>query len=358
MRKLASVQRILRIEPIAGADMIEVCTVLGWQCVISKRDGFKVGDLVVYIEVDSIVPPSTEFEFLRESKFRIKIAKRRGQISEGLVMPMDILSAHKNLWREGDDVTELLGITKYESQSDIEQNATFTVVSKNPFIKFMRRFAWFRKYFGEKKLDGNFPTFISKTDEDRIQIHPEWLEQYADLPFQVTEKLDGQSATYALVKKGKQYDFIVCSRTQRRFLDGSNWWKIVRQTKIESLLHELIGSNEWVAIQGEIVGAGIQGNKYGLSGIKLFAFQIVVPSGRISPHSIEAILNRFGVECVPMVSWSFRLPDSVSTMVDIAKGMKSLLNKTKLREGIVLRNYENKVSFKVINPEFLLKSES
>lgn len=357
MRKLASVQKILRIDPIAGADAIEVATVLGWQCVIAKKDHFKVGDLVVYIEVDSILPAIPEFLFMQERKYRVRTVKLRGQISQGLVVGMAILTRWNRNWKEGDDVTELLGVTKYESDSDVEQNATST--SKNVFYKFFMRFAWFRKYFGAKKSAGSFPSFISKTDEDRIQNHPDWLEKYSNLSFQVTEKLDGQSATYVLVKKGKKYEFMVCSRSQRLvYPDSTNWWKITKTTRIEDLLHELIGGNDWIAIQGEIVGNGIQGNKYVLPSINFFAFQIVTPSGRISPHSIENILSHFGVSCVPMVSWSFRLPDSVSSIVDIAKGMKSLINKDKLREGIVVRNYEHGVSFKVINPDFLLKNES
>jgi hypothetical protein len=357
MRKLASVQRILRIDPIEGADKISVATILGWQVVVAKADNFKIGDLVVYIEVDSILPPMPEFLFLQERKYRVRTIKLRGQISQGLVVGMAIVSRWNKSWKEGDDVTELLGITKYESDSDAEQNAT-VVVSKNPIVKFMMRFAWFRKYFGTKKEDKGFPKFISKTDEDRIQIHPDWLEKYSELNFEVTEKLDGQSATYALVKKGKKYEFIVCSRTQRLVQpDNSNWWKIAKKHDIENLLHELIGGNEWVAIQGEIVGTGIQGNKYGFGISRLFVFQFLTPEGKFSPISVDAILARFGVECVPLVSYAIRLPKTVSEMVDYARGMKSLLNKNVLREGVVIRNYKYGVSFKVINPDFLLKNE-
>lgn len=357
MRKLASVQKILRIDPIAGAEKIEVATVLGWQCVIAKRDNFKAGDLVVYIEVDAILPAIPEFLFMQESKYRVRTVKRLKQISQGLVMPIDILSRWNKKWREGDDVTELLGITKYESDSDAEQNATVT--SNNIFYKFFMSFAWFRKYFGAKKVKNGFPDFIAKTDEDRIQNHPDYLERFESLPFEVTEKLDGQSATYALVKRGKKYEFIVCSRAQRLAMpDNSNWWKIAKKYNIESLLHELIGGNDWVAIQGEIVGNGIQGNKYGFGIIRLFVFQFVTPQGKFSPASIETILSRFDVDCVPVISKAINLPSTVAMMVDYARGMKSMLNRGVLREGVVVRNYEYGISFKVINPDFQLKNES
>lgn len=119
MRKLASVQRIIDLRPIEKADAIEVAQVLGWECVVKKNE-FKIGDMVVYIEVDSIVPDRSEFEFLRDRKFRVRTIKLRGQVSQGLVLPMSVLPQTK-IYAEDEDVTNTLGIKKYDPQGDAER---------------------------------------------------------------------------------------------------------------------------------------------------------------------------------------------------------------------------------------------
>ena len=118
-RKLATVQKILNINPIVGADRIEVATVLGWQCVIAKKDNFKIGDLVVYFEIDSILPDKPIFDFMRDRKFKVKTIRLKKQISQGLIMPISILPEKK--WNEGDDVTEILEVTKYDPQREEEE---------------------------------------------------------------------------------------------------------------------------------------------------------------------------------------------------------------------------------------------
>lgn len=116
-RQLASIRRISDIRPIPGADRIAVAQVDGWECVIQK-DEFQVGDLVVYVEVDSIVPERPEFEFLRDRKFRVRTIKLRGQVSQGLVLPLSILP--EGTYTDGLDVTEVLGIKKYDPQAQQE----------------------------------------------------------------------------------------------------------------------------------------------------------------------------------------------------------------------------------------------
>lgn len=96
MRKLATIREIKDIQPIEGADRIEVATVDGWQVVIKKGE-FKVGDKIIYIEIDSIVPEREEFEFLRDRKFRVRTIKLRKQISQGLIMPLSILGNYGKL---------------------------------------------------------------------------------------------------------------------------------------------------------------------------------------------------------------------------------------------------------------------
>lgn len=168
MRQLATIREIASTRPIEGADRIEVAQVDGWECVVQKGS-FNVGQRIVYVEVDSVVPERPEFEFLRDRKFRVRTIKLRGQVSQGLVLPLDILPPGK--YNVGDDVTELLGITKYDPQA--QQEAMLLTkqpnTPKNPIAKFMMRFKWYRKLFMKPKRKGGFPDWIVKTDETRIQ---------------------------------------------------------------------------------------------------------------------------------------------------------------------------------------------
>lgn len=363
-RKLASVQKIVDIQPIKDADKIEVAQVLGWQCVIAKKDNLKIGDLVVYIEVDSIVPDKPEFEFLRDRKFRVRTIKLRGQVSQGLVLPISYLP-NKN-WKEGDDVTDLLGIKKYDPQGEAEQKAfeQNQKIQKNRIAKYLYQNSFFRKIFmalQPKKERYSFPSFIKKTDEDRIQLFPDICETEKDTVFSATEKIDGQSLTAFLVKKPKhfwskqQYDFGVCSRNFRLKENDSSWWTVARQYKLKEALEALIGEAEYAVIQGEVIGEGIQGNKYGIKGYDFYVFNIVFPAGSCSNELIQYLTNNVGLKAVPLVSRNFRLKDTIAECVEMAKG-KSVLKDIQ-REGIVVRNNEKGLSFKIINPDFLLKYE-
>ena len=208
-RKLAHIEKIEWIRPIEGADRIEVCGVLGWECVIAKKDNFKVGDTIIYIEIDSILPERPEFEFLRDRKFRIRTVKLRGQISQGLVLPLSTLDSYvkekgglkfiKSVLGPGDDVTNYLGITKYISPSEREEIAQQEInllSEKNKLKKFMMRYSWFRKLFLSKTGKKGWPYWVSKTDEERIQNIPHVLEQFKDCEVYITEKIDYQSVTF------------------------------------------------------------------------------------------------------------------------------------------------------------------
>ena len=158
MRKLASIREIKEIRPVENADAIEVTIVDGWECVVKKSENFKVGDKIVYIEIDSIVPERPEFEFLRERKFRVRTIKLRKQISQGLVLPLSILPQGR--YELEDDVTEVLGIKKYDPEGEVENQLIEkkTKEVKNPIIKFMLKFKWFRKMYLPKKEFKGFPT--------------------------------------------------------------------------------------------------------------------------------------------------------------------------------------------------------
>ncbi|MFN0201713.1 MAG: RNA ligase (ATP), partial [Bacteroidia bacterium] len=166
MRKLASIQKIIQLEAIPEADAILKATVLGWQLVVKKGE-FQVGDDCVYCEIDSLMPDRPEFEFLKPRGMRIRTVRLRGQISQGICFPLSILPENTPI-EEGLDVTEMLGITKYEPPIPAQLAGT---------------------------VKGLFPSFIPKTDETRVQVLQEVLDEYKDETCYITEKLDGSSVT-------------------------------------------------------------------------------------------------------------------------------------------------------------------
>lgn len=204
-RKLAHIEIIEWIKPIEGADMIELCGILGWQCIIAKKDGFKVGDKVVYCEVDSILPELPQFEFLRKRKFRIKTLKMKGQISQGLVLPLNILPEINSevsigFLNIGDDVTNYMGITKYLSPSEraelTKQENKKHWTKDNKLTAWLWKYKWFRQLVVPIKSKVPWPQHVTKTDEERIQNCPEVLRDFADKEIYVTEKIDYQSVTF------------------------------------------------------------------------------------------------------------------------------------------------------------------
>lgn len=356
MRQLATIRTIASTRPIQGADRIEVAQVDGWECVVKKGE-FEVGQHIVYVEVDSVMPERPEFEFLRDRKFRVRTIKLRGQVSQGLVLPLDILPDGN--YKLGDDVTELLGVTKYDPQAQ-QEALLMTKQPKtpvNPIAKFLMRFKWYRKLFMKPKRKGGFPDWIVKTDETRIQNLTTLfdIERKKATPFSVTEKVDGQSATYFLRKiSRRKYEFGVCSRNILLGTpDNSSYWTIARKYNIESVLKQLIGEYQTIVLQGEICGDGIQGNKYHISGYDFFAFNLIYPDHKCTTAEIKETLAPFGIKSVPIVEEGKALPETIAELVEYSKG-KSVVRKEQKREGVVMRNVQNNISFKVINPDFLL----
>lgn len=338
-RKLASIQRIESISEIQNADAIEVATILGWHVVVKKGE-FEPEDMVVYIEIDSVLPETPKFEFLRKccyidkngfTGFRIKTAKMRGQISQGIIFnPIDVLPVGTTIY-VGQDVTYDLGIVKYDPPIPAQLSGL---------------------------AKGNFPSFIPKTDEMRIQAVPNVLNRHRGKKFFVTEKLDGTSTTYYM----NDGEFGVCSRNlELKPSDSNTFWQIESTYGLKDALEESGGN---YAIQGEVIGPGIQKNKYGLKSPELKIFSVYdISEGRyLSIYSMRSFLRRLGFDefnLVPCLG-SITLDHSIDELVDLSEGQSSLFQTQ--REGIVLRPTKEqndielgRLSFKVINPKFLLK---
>lgn len=357
-RALAHVEKIEWIKHIEGKDRIVLAGVLGWTVIVQKSD-YEVGQKCIFCEIDSVFPEKPEFEFLRSKKFRIKTMKMSGVLSQGICLPISMLPDGN--YEIGDDVTELMGITQYEPTMDKEEsdsNEDPKIIKKYP--QFLMRWSWFRKLVLPKKQVKGFPSFISKTDETRIQNAPFYLE--LDCDYVATEKVDGQSGTFTLQRvKGKHfwnkdtYDFAVCSRNLRKWKkDASSFWSVAEKYNIEHVLHQLIGDNEWVAIQGECVAQNVQGNKYKVTEPDLYVFNLIYPTGRVGSVEAKRIVAEYGLKFVPIIDEAVNLKGmSVADVLKYATG-KSQLYDT-LREGIVFRSLDGKQSFKAVSPEFLIK---
>lgn len=338
MRKLATIRHIDAIDSIPNADSIEVATLGGWKVVVKKND-FTVNDLAIYCEIDSWIP-HTLAPYLSKGETpkvyngvegqRLKSIKLRGQISQGLLLKLeDFFPTAITLPVEGQDVTDILGIQKWEAPVPAQ-------------------------LAGE--VNGIFPNYIPKTDQERIQNLvdelADWKQQ--NLTWEVTEKLDGCSMT-AYLMNGK---FGVCSRNyDLKENEKNSLWLAAKQQQLEAALRTL-GDN--VAIQGELVGEGIQGNPYKLKGQQFYLFDIFdIKTGEyFHPSDRQLFARNTGMNHVPIVAHEHNITESVTEILLMAEGSARLSKDSVTREGLVFKANENtSVHFKAISNKFLLKQD-
>jgi hypothetical protein len=337
MRKLASIQRIGNLEPIQNADVIEKATVLGWYLVVKKGE-FSINDLCVYCEIDSILPEKPEFEFLKDKKYRVKTIKLRGQISQGICFPLSILPGNTRVI-EGLDVTGVLGIKKWEPYQDeqkcVRQTAKIMYPGWMPrwVQRIVHEFKFVREYYRRNSGQKSFPSLIPKTDETRVQVLQSLIDKYKGVKCYYTEKLDGSSITIYQIN-GK---FGVCSRNIDLRRDKTDkFWKTVLAHDLENKFKKYF-ANENIALQGELIGEGIQGNKYRLKGLDIYFFNVFFIKryeyGNI--NDLIDVCEKLHEKTVPVLDTCFELVNSIPELVELSKGT-SKLNET-MREGIVIR---------------------
>lgn len=328
IRKLASIRQCTELQSIPGADAIQVAVVDGWTCVV-KIGEVQLGLKGVYFEIDSFLPvDDPRFEFLRKSSlrkmgdvkgFRLRTIRLRGQLSQGLFLPLHLFPEVDPAEPVGTDLTERLRVGKYEPPIPADLTG---------------------------KVIGPFPGFIPKTDEERVQNLLEEFASWQGLPFVVTEKLDGTSFT-AYQRNGH---FGICSRNwELSDEDPNSYWKVATETQLQAKL-----GRQNLAIQGEMIGEGIQKNMYKLRGQHLFVFHVFdIDQHRF--YSYEETLDfcrKNDLLMVPLISADFQLPPKVEDLLKMAEG-PSILNKKAGREGLVLRSADRKISFKAISNAFL-----
>ena len=341
MRKLATIRKIDALRPIPDADAIECAVVGGWTAVV-KRGEFTAGDLAVYCEIDSWIPHALA-PFLSKGKEprvfdgiqgeRLRTMKLRGQLSQGLLLPLSTLTMVESELFEGLDVSFPLGIVKYEAPVPAQ-------------------------LAGEVK--GMFPGWIQKTDQERVQNLKEeldyWLrEQHV---WEITEKLDGSSMTVYL----RDGEFGVCSRNlELKPSETNSLWKVAVRNDLELKLRR---ANRNLALQGELIGEGIQGNPYKQKGQEFFLFDIydIDTSKYFTPAERKAFVEEHDIKHVPVLAFGAELADtlgvnSIDGILRFAEG-KSVMGMIGCeREGVVFKSKAMQCSFKAISNKFLLKSE-
>jgi hypothetical protein len=369
MRELAYIQQIKALKPIAGADSIECAEILGWEVVVKKGD-FKVNDLVVYCEIDSILPDLSCFEFLRSKKFRIRTVKLRGQISQGIAFPLSVLTDVDPAFnlkkiKLGQDVTEALKIVKYDPESalddEIPQANKSWIANKWSFIK------W--KLFKIKPVRaGGFPQDVPKTDETRVQKMGGLLEKREGELVYITEKCEGSSCTFVYRCNdnwfakllGKDHIFQVCSRNRIVYDSRTGGGETNKQFYPLAAKYNLLAGlkrlNRNLAIQGECVGPGVQGNIYQLPEYELRAFLIYdLDAKKYLPfNETFTLMAQLGLASVPVITSNVKVVNDIKYYVELSKD-NSVINPKVKREGIVIRAMNGEFSFKSINPEYLLK---
>jgi hypothetical protein len=302
------------------------------------------------------LPEREEFEFLRSKGFRIKTQKMAGVLSQGIAFPLAILpQKKKGKYEVDEDVTEILGITQFNKDLDEPVQKK----SKNKFVSYLMRYKIIRRLFLKQKRKYNFPSFLSKTDQTRIQNIPHILKD-KETRFLAIEKLDGTSFTAYLRKENKSlfkkqsYEFGVCSRNLQLPEDDSVYWKVAKSYQVKAVLEHIIGDNEFVAIQGEILAPKVQGNKYKVTEPDLYVFDLIFSNAIMDYEGSKELLKSLGMQWCPLVQADYTLPNTVEEMLTFATGKSKLYNTA--REGLVIRDAYNKISFKAVSPDFLIKN--
>jgi RNA ligase (TIGR02306 family) len=338
MRKMASIRKIDDIRPIENADAIECAVVGGWNVVVKKGE-FAVGDLAVYCEIDSWIPTELapflskgkeprEFEGIRGE--RLRTIKLRGQLSQGLLLPLEPTCENivSELF-EGLDVSLPLNIVKWEMQVPAQLAG---------------------------QVKGNFPTEIPKTDQERVQNLVKEIavayERAAE--FEVTEKLEGSSMTVYRIRG----EFGVCSRNLDLKRDENNtFWKVAIEEDIDAQMMAV--DPYWdFAIQGELIGPGVQGNIYKLSKPEFRVFDVYnIQEGKyLNPSARRDLIAGMGLKHVPVLATNADLiacEGKVQNVLECAEG-SSVLNDKQEREGIVLKEVNGGMTFKAISNKYLL----
>lgn len=406
-RELAYVVKIGWVRPIEGADNIELVGINGWTC-IARKGEFQPGDLAVYFEIDSKLPVAEWSQFMEAKHYKVKTMKlsKFKVISQGLALPADAFGWKLNnsgqfagdtpfidtgdvvkgtYFVEGDFLTSYLGVT-YSVEEDNKRKAPSADkykkmaqrhprVFQKPFVKWLYKHTWGKKllfvFFGKKKDARGWPAWVIKTDEERIENLPFLFEDKSE--WFATEKVDGSSSTFTMKGFGKKREFYICSRNvcfntpekmaKGAYYDINIWQEMAIKYNIEQVLATLLDERkkelDFITIQGETYGDGVQKKTYDLKGRDLAIFNVIFgyKNGeiiRLNPREMTDLMSKYNLSCVPIISEAYVLPNTIEELRNYVNSEPSKID-GKIKEGIVFRSEDGKRSFKCVSPKFLLK---
>ena len=384
-RELAYVVKIDNIIPIDGADRVEQAVIGGWHIMVRKGQ-FKIGDKAVYFEIDSKVPEREPYMFLADKHFKIKTQKyfKGTVISQGLLMAFEDFGWAEDKYEVGTFLTKELEVI-YSVEEDNKRKSNITkydkmyqrhlgLFKKSKFLRKMFKSNLGKKilfiFLGKKRDTRNWPSWVVKTDEERVQNMPFLFPGDPDKKWIVTEKIDGTSTTFTMKGRGRKQEFYICSRNvnfdkpekaENCFYETNVYIEMAEKYNMESVLRNILENHpefEFVTIQGETYGANIQKRDYGLTGHDFMAFNLIFgyKDGRVERlNSIDMtsiLVNTYNIPCVPVLD-TIILPETMDEMIAYANG-KSLVDGG-MREGVVLRTLDGVESFKSVSNDFLIK---
>ncbi len=410
-RELAYLVKIDTIEPIVGSDNCEAAVVGGWKIMV-RKETFKPGDLAVYFEIDSKVPETEEYAFLEKKHYKVKTQKytfggKGCFISQGLLMALTDFDKGDGMpvWRgqlnamilnnsvekvleDGYPLTDILGVTysvaednKRKSSGDKYKKMAqrhWKLFKHNKLVQWLYKRMWGKKllflFLGKKsdKKASFWPDWVKRTDEERIQNLPQ-LFPPDDTKWIATEKIDGSSTTFTM-KRGKRgkYEFYVCSRNvcfdkpekeDKLFYETNIYTEMAQKYNIEAVLKDILDlykEFDFVTIQGETYGEGVQKKTYGIKGHDFAAFNLIVgDKNRVakrynSIEMTEILTNTYNIPCVPIIAEDMTLLPTIDDMLNFATG-ESILEPGTLREGLVFRTYDGVRSFKAVSNQYLIE---
>lgn len=356
MRKLASIRVIEKISPIEGADKIELAHTNLWQCVVGKGQ-FQVGEKAIFFEIDSALPvDDLRYDFLKtrclkrwskgprllKEVIRIKTCKFKGEISQGLFMPLALYPELTSQDLEvGTNLTAKLNVLHYDE------------IAEHMFL--LNRKA---QLSGDQK--GPFPAFIPKTDEERLQNLPEYFTEKADMEFECTEKFDGSSLTIFYVPNIRCDDpFGVCSRNFELKISeesNNNFVNMAKQLDLENKLKKL---NLDIAIQGELVGPGVNSNRDFYEDYEYRVFRIYDCKNKrfFNPIERRNLCQKLDLKHVKVLKDNWQVFKEFTTLNDFLEFVQGKTDRGHEREGAVWKSSDGFTSFKVINNQYLLEEK-
>lgn len=389
-RELAYVVSVTDVLPM-NADRLECVRINGWNCVCSKG-AFKAGDLGIFFEIDSLIPevePFTSMEFLKNKHYKIKSQKIRGVISQGLLLSFaDFDKSIVDGLQEGDFLTEKLGVTYYIKSDNARKGSgdpnekykrmghRHPELAKTKWWRWLYKRNWGKEllfiFFGKKKDANNkFPKhfeYIHVTDEERCENMP-WVLTLKD-PWIKTTKIDGTSSTYILERKPfGRFEYYVCSRNVRQMdrnqenyhnnfgVDDNVYWSMNDKYKIYDFLRAYIDYDnyDYVCLQGETAGPGLQGNPHKFDEVQFFGFNLInSKDGRLNSVDAEILCSSYNIPWVPIIDTHYILPDDFEEFKLSADGPCEALGASGLREGYVYRSLDGKMSFKNVSRKYLI----